>query len=262
MGYRPEEASVIAGVKHSIAWIDRLAWFALVFTLSAAAARIFGQDGVSLVGIRLPFAGSVLGLGAITLVHFFVSRHIIRSCADAWSHLSNKQRNALFDDIVRTGGILTKGANTYRGAITESRYSLELKTEISDPPTWVHFALVLSTLLAIVNIEWSFLALSQFCFAIAFILTNWNIGAGWALCLGDLGSDRNSSAYFLDGTARPRGISYMSGLIISNNISFKNYLGGSVVEAAIASILLWILLLIPFLTISGLVLLGKAITDF
>jgi len=231
MNYRPGEASVIAGVKHSIAWIDRLAWVALVFTLSAAAARIFGQEGISLIGVRLPFAGSVLGLGAITLAHFFVSRHIILSCADAWKHLSDIQRNALFDDIVRTGGILTKGANSYRGAITENRYSLELKTEITDPPTLVHFALVLFTLLTIVNIEWSLLALSQFCVAISLLLTNWKIGAGWVLCLGDLGSHRQTSAYFLDGTARPRGISYMSGLIISDNISFKNFLGGSIPES-------------------------------
>tara|TARA_R100001369_G_C3316397_1_gene168169 strand:- start:1547 stop:2326 length:780 start_codon:yes stop_codon:yes gene_type:complete len=255
MSYRPEEASVIAGVKHSIAWIDRLAWVALVFTLSAAAARIFGQDGISLIGVRLPFAGSILGLGAISLAHFFVSRHIIRSCADAWSHLSDRQRNALFDDIVRTGGILTKGANSYRGAITENKYSLELKTDIADPPTWVHFALVLSTLLATVDIEWSLLALSQFCFAIALLLTNWKIGAGWALCLGDLGSPRQTSAYFLDGTARPRGVSYISGIMISDNISFKNFLSGSIAEAAIASIILWMILLIPFLAISGLVIL-------
>lgn len=260
MRFRPEEASVIAGVKHSIAWIDRLAWVALVFSLSAAVSKNFGEDGISLIGVKLPFGGSVIGLLAITFAHFFISRHIIQSCADAWIHLGKRQRNSLFDDIVRTGGILTKGANSYRGAINQNSFSLELKTDIADPPTWVHIALVLSTLLAVVNIEWSLLALSQFCFAMALLLVKWKIGASWALCFGDLGSNEEKSAYFLDGSARPRGISYMSGIIVSENISFKSFLGSSIAEAVITSILLWILLLVPFFAISGLVLITKAIT--
>lgn len=259
MSQRPEEASVIAGVKQSIAWLDRLAWVAIIFTLSASIAKIFGAGGIAIIGIQLPVGGSVLGLGAITLAHFFVSRHIIRSCADAWVNLSASKRNALFDDIVRTGGLLTKGANDYRGAIAENHYSLELKTGVTDPPTWIHFTLVFFTLLAIVKIEWSLLALSQFCLAIAFLLTNWKIGAGWVLCLGDLGSNGSKSAYFLDGTARPRDISYISGFILSENISFRGFLGASIIEAIVASMMLWIFLLIPFFLISGIVIFVKTL---
>lgn len=253
MSHQPEESSVIAGVKKSISWLDRLAWVTLLFTLSASIANVFGEGGVELIGIQLPVAGTFLGLGAITLAHFFVSRHIIRSCADAWINLSVDKRNALFDEIVRTGGLLVKGANNYRDALIEGRYSLELKTEVADPPTWIHFTFVLLSLLSIVKIEWSLLALSQFCLAIAFLLTNWKIGAGWILCLGDLGSNGNNSAYFLDGTARPRGISYISGFILAENISFRCFLGSSIIEAMIASIILWVVLLIPFLLISAII---------
>jgi hypothetical protein len=146
--FTPDASSVASGVKQSIAWVDRLAWIALVFTVTAAISRIFGDGGLSLVGINLPDYGAWLGIAALTIAHFFVSKHIILSCADAWRHLDVKQRNSLFDESVRTGGIMTKGANKYCGAITKSEYKLELKTELSEPPTWVHHLLVLSVLLA------------------------------------------------------------------------------------------------------------------
>ncbi|RJE82002.1 hypothetical protein D3P04_21840 [Paracoccus onubensis] len=195
---------------------------------------------------------------AITATHFFISRHIIRSCADAWKNLSTNKRIALFDDIVRTGGLMTKGADRYRGAITESKYSLELKTDIADPPTWIHLALVLFTLLSIVNIEWSLLALFQLCIAVAILLINWSIGENWLLCFGDLGSSRSKSLFFIDGTARPRAISHMSGLIISENISFRSFIIGNIFESVLASLILWVLLLIPFFLVSGIILMAKS----
>ena len=175
MDYRPEENSVTAGVEQSMAWIDRLAWVALLFTISSAAARIFGEGEIYLIGISMPLQWVIIGLWLITFVHFFISRHIIRSCADAWKHLTNTRRNALFDKIVRTGGIITKGTDGYRDAIVNKNNRLELKTGFADQATWVHFTLILSTLLSTVDIEFSLSALSQFCFVIALILTNWKI---------------------------------------------------------------------------------------
>lgn len=258
MNFQPEERSVVAGVEKSIAWLDGLAWSALVFTLTAAVANLTRQSEVALLGISFPVWGSYVGLIAFTIAHLFVTRHIIHSCADAWIHLSANQRNALFDHIVRTGGIMTKGASTYRGAITESRYSLDLKTNIDDPRTWIHHVLVLLALLALVDIEWSLLALSQLCLALVVLMTNWKIGENWLLCLGDLGSPQEKSLYFLDGTARPRAISHTSGLIIGNNIGFRDFFLGSIMESILNAFLLWMILLLPFGFISFVIWLIRA----
>lgn len=162
MNSRPNEASVIAGVKQSIAWADRLAWGALLFTLSAALANVSERGVVALVGIELHILGAIVGMVAITIAHLFVLRHIIRSCADAWIYLTIEKRNTLFDDIVRTGGLMTKGANSYRNAITESNNQLNLKTDFADPPTWIHFGLTIFTLIAIVDMELSIVNLFNF----------------------------------------------------------------------------------------------------
>ena len=87
MNSRPDEAVVAAGVEQSLAWIDRLAWVSLVFTTSAAAARIFGENGTAIIGISIPVQWTFSALWLITLAHFFISSHIIRSCADAWLNL-------------------------------------------------------------------------------------------------------------------------------------------------------------------------------
>jgi hypothetical protein len=109
--------------------------------------------------------------------------------------------------------------------------------------------------LGLVGIEWLFLSLSQLCFAMAIVMTNWKIGENWILCFGDLGSTKENSLYFIDGMARPRGISHISGFIISGHVNFKNYLYGSIIESLVTAVLIWVILLVPFLSISGVVLL-------
>jgi hypothetical protein len=250
MTFKPDKTSIFDGVEKSFAWLDRLALIALIFTLSATIANFFNQSEVALLGITFPLWAAHFGLIALTIAHLFVMRHIIQSCADAWLYLSADRRNALFDHVVRAGGIMTKGAHAYRGALTESKYTLDLKTNVGDPPTWIHHILVLLTLLALVNLEWSLLALSQLCFALVIVIINWKIGENWLLCLGDLGSSNERSRYFLDGTARPRVISHSSGLIIGRNIGYRQFLFGTVMEAAFSALVLWVVLLFPFALIS------------
>lgn len=249
MAYEPEETSVFAGVEKSIAWLDRLALTSMIFMLTIAISKFTKQSEVSLFDITFPIWSSYLGLIVITIAHIFVMRHIINSCADAWLHLSVDRRNALFDHIVRTGGLMTKGANKYRDAITESRYSLQLKTNVDDPPTWIHHVLIILTMLTLIEFEWSFLAFLQFFFAIVIIITNWTIGASSLLCLGDLGSQNDKSRFFIDGTARPRQIGHASGFFIGDNVDYRIFLLAGVVEAFIGAMMLLIALIIPFLII-------------
>lgn len=263
MAYPPKEDTVISGLKQSIAWIDRLAWIALLFMLSASIANLSGQAGVTLAGVQIPVAGPFIGMVALTLAHFFIARHIIMSCADAWNHLSIKSRNALFDDVVRTGGLLTKGANSYRDSLLETKFGLELVTSIKEPPTWLHYILVLLTFLSIVSIEWTFLALFQFCLALAIVLINWKIGESWVVCFGDLGSSTKKSRYFSDGSSRPRSISHGSGLTsISGHINFKKLSFRIFLVSVFWSIILWIFILIPFSLVYGAILLAKYMVYF
>ncbi len=197
--------------------------------------------------------GAYLGVGILTLVHVFFMRYVIISCADAWQSLTLDSRNELFDHIVRTGGVLTKGANAYREALTEDEYTLNIRTSLNDNPTWIHHIIILLTFLALVDFEFSLLTLSQFCFALALALINWRIGESWLLCLGDLGSEKEKSVFFEDGTARPRSISRISGLSIGRNIGFRNFFFSAILESILNAFILWLLLLLPFFAIWAMV---------
>lgn len=249
MPHEIEASLVAAGVKQSVAWADRLAWAALTYTLAASVSNVFGTGSLGFLGALLPPGGAVLGLVILTAAHVFVARHIIRSCADSWRHLEADERSALFDDIVRTGGLMTKGTDAYRDAITERGYVLELKTSPSEPSTWLHIVLISLVLLSVVHLEFNLLAVSQICLGIVIVLLNWTIGASWLLCLGDLGTRGDRSRYFIDGTARPRSISHVSGFVVSEHVGFPTFLRGSILEAAVVAMLLWFVLLIPFGTI-------------
>jgi hypothetical protein len=259
MDHRPEKASVTAGVKQSVRWIDRLAWIALVFLLSILAARLTSRTEIALVGINLPLAWAYAGILGLTAAHLYISKHIIASCGDAWQNLETEARIALFDDIVRTGGLLTKGAHDYRDIIEDTKHSLKLRINISDTPTWLHHTLVTLTLLAMTGFEFSLLSLSQFCFGFAIVLVNWKIGEAWILCFGDLGSLRSKSVYFLDETVRPRKISHGSGItIVGGHLDYGNFFIRSASISLAWSLLLWLILLIPFFLIYGAVMLFDA----
>ena len=93
MQYRPDPQIVAAGVRQSFAWLDGLAWISLLFFLSGAAANISGMDGVDLIGIQMPFYGAIAGACLLSVAHFFVARHVIKSCADAWKHMQKNERS-------------------------------------------------------------------------------------------------------------------------------------------------------------------------
>lgn len=260
----PSSALVIAGVKQSVVWIDRLAWVSLVYLSSAFMARLFSLDELQIVGISIPIAYVSMGVLGLTLAHLFIAKHIIESCADAWINLTREDRISLYEDIVRTGGIMTKGANGYRDSIKEYRHSIELTTGISDSPTFIHYILVTLLLASFVEPEISLLALSQVCFGFAFVIVNWKIGENWIVCIGDLGTYNRKSLYFVDGTARPRSISHGSGITtISGHVGYGEFFILSMVKSIFWAMLFWVLILVPFLLVYGfLILFKKMIIDF
>ena len=257
--FSPPAASVNSGVKQSVGWIDKLAWIALVYLFSASLARVLGNSELEIIGITIPVALATVGVMVLTVAHLFIAKHIIRSCADAWLNLSREDRLALYDDVVRTGGILTKGANGYRDSIKEHRHSIELQTNLSDPPTVVHFVLVTLVFTSIVEMEYSLLALSQVCIAYVFVSLNWKIGESWVVCIGDLGTYNNKSLYFFDGTARPRFIAKGSGVInITEHHNYGTFLFMNLWRQAATALFFWIILLVPFFIIYGFVVVFKS----
>ncbi|WP_459035483.1 hypothetical protein [Roseivivax sp. CAU 1761] len=219
----PNKNAVAAGVKKSFEWLDRLAILAIVFMAAVCISKFLGATGASLAGVQFPPGSEIYGLLFLSGAHFFVSRHVILSCGDAWTNLSLEDRGKLFEELVRTGGFLTKGAEKYRGSISVSSTQISLNTEISEPPTWVHILLVVLTFLSVVEFSWSAVSVFKLSVVIAVVYGNWKLGENWIICLGDLGSREGGSSYFIDGTARPRNISYASGFTINGNISFPSY---------------------------------------
>lgn len=247
---KPDPEIVSSGLEKSFSWLDKLAWATLAFTSAIFVARVMNQVEFTFSGIKFPIWAAHVGISLITAAHFFIMRHVVISAMDAWKNLNSAQRIAIFERIVRTGGILTKGAVSYRDALSESKNEISIKTNIADPPTWVHIALVSLVFLALVDIDLSLLSVAQFCFALIFCLINWKIGESWLLCLGDLGSFAEQSSYFADDNMGARYVSYTSGVVISENLKFRRFLLASIIEAFVSAVMLWVILLVPFSVIS------------
>ena len=243
----PLEASVSGGLEVSLTWLDNLTRFTMLFSLAAFAARVFEQVDVSFLGINIPIGATFGGFLIITALHFFVMKHILLSCIDAWKHLSLEERVAIYHKIVRTGGLMTKGAHAYRDAIiNENDGYLKLKTELGDGPTWIHISLAVMCVLALVEFNFSWMIAPQTSVAVVIIVVNWQIGSNWVLALADLGSCKHESVFFEEGHSGPRPISHVSGFFIGRNVSFLNFAIGTVLEALLATLMFGVLFGVSF----------------
>lgn len=241
------DQSVSAGLLVSLSWLDRLTWATLLFSFAAAAARLFEQAGVPLFGANIPLRATFIAFIVFTALHLFVMKHILISCADAWLNLPKDSRILIYESVVRSGGLMTKGAQAYRDSMSVApNGDLLLRTELNQAPTWVHIALSILCFAALVDLQWSWLLVVQSSFALSVWISNWKIGSNWILALADLGSDKQHSDFFKKGETGPRKIGHISGFFIGKNIPTRSFVIETFIEMAFNAILVGIIFSIPF----------------
>jgi len=235
--------AVRAGVEKSFSWLNWLTVATLAFSFSATLFRYFGGGSVSFLGSSIPVETTYFAFIAFTALHLFILNHIVSSCWDAWKNLSTEERVGVYDSLVRNGGIMIKDTESYRDRMyVDASGELRLGTSTKESPVWVHMTLVLLSLTALVEFEWSIWTVFQLSFWFALMSINWKIGANYLMALADLGRDSDESVYFANEEKGARLISTASGFWLGENVDARKYSVSSVMETMFTTLFVFLFL--------------------
>jgi hypothetical protein len=225
-------------IEQSFRWLNWLSITALVFAFGASISRHFSGADIEFIGVALPNMATPFIFAIMSIVHLFIVKHIVDECWDAWRHLSTHDRSEIYETISRSGGILTKGVSSYTDAMYVENGNFYLKTDISNASTWVHVALVILSFSAMVDFRWHVVTYVQFSVAFIIIRLNWSLAANALIALADLGRNSNASLYFHSGKKGIRPFSSISGFMIFDNQSTKDYTLMDIWESVLKMVLL------------------------
>jgi len=194
----PTKDRIFFGMNRSFKLLNSLTILAIIYFMSSIVTRATGIEDPSIFGIPVGQGNAVFVLALCTVLHIGILRYIIYYTRIAWMNLNKEERLELYFQVTGANHLLTQGAERLRDAIHNNNGFLSVQVEKDDPPSMLHWGIVVVAVLASVRYELSFEFVWTFVFGLTLSMANWQIGSSWLVALADMGRQSDQSLYFDD----------------------------------------------------------------